>query len=275
MADTILHLQLTLGGGYKSTDPGDQPEVWQTGLRLYIGHDLPPAVGTLEAMYNVVEDEQSVDATDFTIVSNWRLEGGIADFDPVSYLTDQATAYAAAWFNNEALSAYAQGFWMKLAPVGVDGRQIAPPGFSQGSPALLTWKDASRPNGNGSSNTLPLQCSVVCSHRTAQTGKKGKGRQYVPAVDQNSIGADGRLTTDARAAMSAAQVAALEAASYIDPDNTAVIPSVISSSGSGSALNLNRYATISSVRVGDVVDTQRRRRNKLVESYIDAPVSYG
>lgn len=274
MADTIGHLLLVIGGGYKAADAGDQPEIWQTGLRLTVSHDLLPVVGTLEAMYNVVEDEQTVSTADYTVTSNWRLEGGIADFDPVSYLVDQGLAYAAAWFNCEAISAYAQGFFMKLSFVGTDGRQIPPPGFSQGVPTLLTWEDASRPNGNGSSNTLPLQCSVVASHRTAQTGKRGRGRQFLPALDQNSIDAAGRLTSDAQTAIANAQHDALVAASYIDPDNTAVIPAVISNTGTATAPNLNKYATINAVRVGNVVDTQRRRRNKLVESYNNVPVEY-
>lgn len=274
MADTVLHLLLTIGGGYKSIDTEDQPEIWQTNLRMTVSHDVLPVVGSLAATYSVVEDEQTVTTADYVATSNWRLEGGINDFDPINYLESQGLAYAAAWFNNTALSAYAQGFWLKLAPVGVDGKQIPPPGFSQGVPAMLTWEAASRPNGNGSSNSLPLQCSVVTSHVTSQTGKKGKGRQFLPAIDQNSITAGGRLTSDARTACLDAQVAALVAASYTDAGNTVVRPAVISNASTGSSLDLSKYATINAVRVGDVIDTQRRRRNKLVESYASESVSY-
>lgn len=274
MADTQLHLLMTLGGGYKSTDAEDQPEVWQTNLRMVISHNTIEPVGIIPTEYSVVEDEQTVSTAAYTVTSNWRLEGGVNDWDPVSYIQDQGLAYALAWFNQTAISAYAQGFWLKVFAIGPDGKAIAPPGFSQGSPCLLTWTEASRLNGNGSSNTLPLQCSVVASHRTAQTGKKGRGRQFLPAIDQNSITAGGRLTSDARTACLNAQVAALEAASMDGTlTNPFVYPSVISS-GSGSPSGLTRYAVINGVRVGDVIDTQRRRRNRLVESYASADVSY-
>lgn len=275
MADTILHLQATLGGGYKTADAEDQPEVWQCGLRFWIGHSAPDPVGNLVATYNVVEDEQTVTETDYTVTSNWRLEGGVNDFDPVSWLVDQGRNYAAAFCNNEVMSAYAQVWWIKLAVIGTDGRQIPPPGFGTGTPALLTYSDSARPNGNGSSNTLPLQCSVVASHVTAQTGKKGKGRQYLPAVDQNNLTAGGRLNSAGVSSIVAAQVAALEAASIAIAGETFMIPSVISNTGSGGAIDLTKYATIQRVRVGDVIDTQRRRRNKLVEAYTYGDVSYG
>lgn len=274
MADTIGHLLFTIGGGYKSTAPDDQPEIWQTNCRLTVSHDVLPPVGTLEATYSVVEDEQTVTTADYTITSNWRLEGGINDFDPVSWMVDFGLPAAQAWFNCDAISALAQGFFLKAAFVGVDGKQVPPAGFAQGTPVTLTWNTDSRPNGNGSSNTLPLQCSVVASHRTSQTGKKGRGRQFLPAIDQNSIDASGRLSSSAQTSILNAQVAFLEALSYADAPRTIVRPAVISSSTSGASPTLNKYATINGVRVGNVVDTQRRRRNKLVEAYASGDVSY-
>jgi hypothetical protein len=38
--------------------------------------------------------------------------------------------------------------------------------------------------------------------------------------------------------------------------------------------NYTKYAVINSVRVGNVMDTQRRRRNRLTEVYTSGAVSY-
>jgi hypothetical protein len=269
MADTVGHLLMTVTGGYKSIDTEDQPEIWAVNLRLWVGHTEPDPVGSLAAIYSVVEDEKTVDDTDYTVTSNWRLEGGINDFDPVSYVIDQGRDYVNDWCNCVSLSAYAQVHTIKLFFIGTDGKAVGPAGFGSGSPTLLTYKDTHQPNGNGSSDILPPQIAIVASHRTAQTGRRGQGRQYRPAVDQNSVTAGGRLSSAAQAATVASHVAALESAKLTIADATVVRPAVITNTGTAAAPDLSRYAVINSVRVGDVLDTQRRRRNKLVETYVE------
>jgi hypothetical protein len=269
MADTALHLLLTIGGGYKSIDTEDQPEQWAVNLRMVIAHSEPDPVGPIAATYSVVEEEQSFDRTAYTVSGAWRLEGGVNDFDPVSYLEDQGINYINDWCNCVSLSAYAQVHYAKLFAVGVDGKALAPDGFGQGSPALLTYKTGSQPNGNGSSNVLPPQIAIVASHRTRQTGRGGQGRQYRPAVDNDSVTDGGRLTSGAQAATLASHVAALESAKVTIAAETYVRPAVITNTGTAAAPNLNRYSVITSVRVGDVLDTQRRRRNQLVETYLE------
>lgn len=274
MADTIGHLLLTFGGIYKSTDTETQPEIWACGYRMWIGHTEPDPVGSLEATFSVVNDNQNVDNTEYTAQTNWRLEGGVNDFDPISYLVDQGRAAAFAFLNCTAISAYAQIAWLKLAFVGTNGKQVPPPGYAQGAPAILTYKDGYLPNGNGSSNLLPPQIAVVAGHRTLQTGKKGKGRVYRPAIDANSVTAGGLLASDAQTAILNSEVATLEALSINDAPDMVVRPAVISRTGSGGSGTLSLYSTISSVRVGNVMDTQRRRRNQLTETYANGTVTY-
>ena len=111
--------------------------------------------------------------------------------------------------------------------------------------------------GTAATESLPFQCAAAVSWRTALATRAGRGRFYAPSLAVAFV-ADGRMT-------SAAQTALLTGAQGMA---TAL-------SGAGLSLVLYSRTThatqvITSVDVGDVIDTQRRRRNKLVESRVSA-----
>lgn len=109
--------------------------------------------------------------------------------------------------------------------------------------------------GTNAAACLPFQVAPVVSLRTALATRAGRGRFYAPspAVDQQAAG---RLITTAQTALLNSAVAMFGALT-----------------GAGlSGVLYSRSTTqtqeITSVDVGDVIDTQRRRRNKLIENRI-------
>lgn len=107
--------------------------------------------------------------------------------------------------------------------------------------------------GTSTAESLPYQCAPVVSLRTATLSRAGRGRFYAPslAVDQM---AGGRMIT-------AAQTALADGAE--DMLNSLI--------GAGQQIVIyhrtaGNTTPVVSLDVGDVVDTQRRRRNKLIEA---------
>lgn len=119
--------------------------------------------------------------------------------------------------------------------------------------------------GGSSGPTFPPQCAIVVSLRAANpVGLGSKGRMYLPGfnapIDANGqiSGTDtNRLATDMKTFLDAAEVATNSPGYVINASQGRV--------GVPFAAPVNRRVT--SLRVGSVYDTQRRRRNALVESY--------
>ena len=130
-------------------------------------------------------------------------------------------------------------------------------GQAEGSPAA--------PVTGGGAVSKPNQCAVVVTVLTATAGRRGRGRFYVPVL-AGSVTALGRLTAvhrDSLADTAANLLSGLNAGLA-----NAVYPARI---GVQSQTGLTS-AVATSIRVGDVWDTQRRRRDNLVESYTSRPV---
>ena len=144
---------------------------------------------------------------------------------------------------------------VKIAQLGLDGRYVVDP---------LEWTTPVTPGGGGSLGAPQL--AMVVSLRSGSTlGKANYGRFYLPwtAVNLSSITA--KLTVAQREALLADSVdmltdiqGNLRGAGGLAADLRA---SIMSNEGSGVT------KLVEAVRVGDVVDTQRRRRNKIPETY--------
>ena len=104
---------------------------------------------------------------------------------------------------------------------------------------------------------LPRQIAVVVSQRTATPGPKGRGRSYWPAPAVSSVAAGGAMSS----AFQTALLAALNTA--YNGYNTAARRAVVLSGNGGTSL-VARPITL--IQVGNIFDTQRRRRTNLVES---------
>ena len=120
--------------------------------------------------------------------------------------------------------------------------------------------------GGVSTNHMPPQCSLVVTLQSDRPrGLASKGRMYLPGI---AIGMqnNGKILNTARDTIATNMQAFFNTirASAAIPDDP-----ILAAKGVGAFPELtaqNDY--IETIKVGDVIDTQRRRRNGLVESYV-------
>lgn len=114
----------------------------------------------------------------------------------------------------------------------------------------------------GTSPTVPLpsECAIVCSLRTGVAGARGRGRMYLPGFAVNVMSSTGFLVVGSQTAiLQRMQI-------FFDDFNADVtLPRAGVATQVGSAVN-----PITSIQVGSVVDSQRRRRNGYPEVYQSA-----
>ena len=133
---------------------------------------------------------------------------------------------------------------------------------------LLGAAEAAVPGGYDGDGTgvLPNQSAVVLSLRTDTPGGHGRGRLYWPATGVQVGASTGRLLP------AIVSSAAAGAASYMtqiqDAINAAITiaPAATIDLAVISGTVLTQYPVVQ-IRVGDVVDQQRRRRDKIREVY--------
>lgn len=125
------------------------------------------------------------------------------------------------------------------------------------------WAGASSPS-------LPLQSSIVLSLRTNRPGGSGRGRLYWPAMGASLNASTLRVTSATVAALAQAAVvylanveATLKNTLHPTPDLTFLRLCVVSPTR-GIKTDVTR------IDVGDVLDVQRRRRDKVAEAYSTA-----
>lgn len=120
--------------------------------------------------------------------------------------------------------------------------------------------------GSGAPNK-PNQSSVVFSLRTDGVGARARGRMYWPALAATLSATTGRMTSPVPATV------ATEASTYLRNIATAVA-SVLTGVDTWQPCVFSRVSAsnrfVTGVWVGDVLDTQRRRRDKLPETYARA-----
>lgn len=263
------HLLLEIGGGYTS-GAGLENEIWACTLRFAAVYGSVDAVGTFPNDWNPVAASVNRTETSWTIAGNWKLDAGAGYyFTPDDWLNDVVAPTAVTWLSTVIAASTVTLETLKLYPIGAPtGKSIPAPPYTQGSPMLLTFT-GTLPHGGGTSYAFPPQNSVVASHRTNQTGRRGRGRMFLPPMAADGTTAGGRLTPTRQAAILAAQVAMLEAMIF-----------------SGSGLDLwnvrpvitgkpfVNYGVIAQAQVGDVIDTQQRRRDRLTETRLTTPVTF-
>lgn len=142
----------------------------------------------------------------------------------------------------------AQLEWYKLAPIGTDGR------YPEDAEAMLNDLDPVVSGASGATTYPQIACKVTL--RTARRRGRGHvGGFYLPCP---AMGPNGEGQS-----VSYASTASVVAGAFVnDVAETLEAPVVI-----GSALGAGRLEPVTAVVVGSVPDTQRRRRNALVEVY--------
>lgn len=113
--------------------------------------------------------------------------------------------------------------------------------------------------GGRSQSYVPQATIVVSLSTGSKRGLAHAGRYYMPPTSVQA-GAEGLLS-----AASVSEIM-LNQKGFLNAINTALAPSYIvvaSSRGAGA------IKKVTGIRVGNVIDTQRRRRNALVETYLE------
>lgn len=262
-----IHLLLTADGDYASSAASFTQEVWQVGLRFWvgIGGSVPDSVGPLSTDLSVEAKSISRTETEWTISGNWWLAGpgGAQHLSPDDYLNDQIAPAFKAWLAaTSCFSTRVRLRNLRLYPIGSTGKVVPAPPYAIGSPCLLNFTTI--PTGGDSGAMVPPQLSTVASHLTNQTGRKGRGRMYLPPTNVSAI-AEGALNSTNKAALQAAQVALLEALALTGTASTR--PSIIGAPWTS-------YAYINAVRMDTIYDTQRRRRSAAAGTVSTSTVTY-
>lgn len=218
-------------------------------LRSFYKISFTGRLGTTEEIFNT-----SLHASTFT--DNLAYE----DWDKLTptVLDDIYDAFGAFWSNG---GARIPSQWIlesvKVAWININGEYITAPKEVQGQ----TLPGGS--TGYGYAPQLALACTLV-SNKWKDPGKYN--RMYIPTIGHTN--ADGRFTTGERDAVQEPFTTMIQdmndALSPIHPD---IAVAVVSNN------NLGGYTGKAvSTMVGRVIDTQRRRRNKLVEDYQVLPI---
>jgi hypothetical protein len=117
--------------------------------------------------------------------------------------------------------------------------------------------------GTDVNNALPGEVAICVTFRTALITRSGRGRWYLPCPATDQLTSQGRLLATAQTKIITSMNAFFTALQSTLAGADAVVYSQ----------KLASVASIISYDVGDVLDAQRRRRNKLVESRAGAAVA--
>lgn len=179
-------------------------------------------------------------------------------------LVEDLAPMVAAWIgrSDSTVSTKAKLDKVSCNSIGPNGLYSDP-----GNPHDFFYASGSAPTGTSPTNTWP-QLAVCVSLRTAVTrGYATHGRVYTPA--SCTAGTTGRIPTVQRDAIANSFRDLIE---DINTEDRLMIGGnirvgVVSDMGDPGAARI-----VTNVMCGDVIDTQRRRRNALVESYYSTPV---
>lgn len=259
---------MTIRGDYVSSAP-IAAEQWDVNLRQALVFGEVDDQGTFPNNWDVVPDFETVSGSGYTITKTWKADGPLStEFDPAQYL-DDIQGFVAAWMGQSVHSAVARVTGIRLYPCA------APSGNSIGGNYCdLTW-DTPIPGG-GSGNPMPLENSVVLSWETQVLGPRGKGRIYSPVPPVSILTSVGTVNTTPKATYLSGAVDLIEGLAWIDstvdPNRARVRTVVTGPSSSGGKPPYTYYGKINGARVGEIVDTQRRRRNQQSENYSSAAI---
>ena len=184
---------------------------------------------------------------------------------PTTLFTDAVVTAWSTFFTagNTAISSAYSFTQVKAVRLGTDGKY-------DGTDAAVSFP-ATAKNGAYAGSPMPPQVALVAT-LIAGSGKglAGKGRMYLPGVS-SGIGSNGKLAT-----LFCQQTATALATFFNDINASFDAPGQVINASAGRAKLAGigaRNVPVNGVRIGDVYDTQRRRRNSLAETYYAATVA--
>jgi hypothetical protein len=162
----------------------------------------------------------------------------------------------------QSISSHCKATGLKLSPINTAGHVIE-------GRTVTSIANSDIPGSIGG-DMLPLEVAHVVSTQTPLIGRRGRGRMYWPPAAASQLDSAGRFDSSRIAEVVADAQAFLEGLSYtgVGVGSPQVRPIVTGSP-------YVDYGVITSGRVGDVPDAQRRRRNRLDETYVGFTPSYG
>lgn len=142
---------------------------------------------------------------------------------------------------------------------------LATYGYAAGSVTATAQAQAPLEEVAGSASaTLPPQCAVVHSLLSGAPGRKNRGRVYVPLTAGGAIG-NGQLPATKCQELASDMATLLTSMSAEDYDGSPTTPSIATTRPVPTI-------PIGAVAVDSVVDTQRRRTDKIVPVYAGSAV---
>lgn len=180
-----------------------------------------------------------------------------------AWLVGPAKDAVAAFHSDPLAGVHAQAklVYLKMNPIGQDGHYL--------EPTTLEYVYSPVVAGGSQAVLHPNQCTLVVSTRTAlERGYAHAGRFYLPLCAKTIDSATGGIGTGE------AQLVATSAATFLSALHDQPGPDLLGPEDFHVAVMSNRgtgYTNrITHVRVGTIVDTQRRRRNSMLEQYQSA-----
>lgn len=166
-------------------------------------------------------------------------------------MLNAASAAVQAWHTNGMISPRCILTFAKLNVVGTDGKYIAP--------TTLEHVFANVAGTGVEGRSLPNQIALAISLTTGVSrGPAHRGRFYMP-MPSVVVQSDGRMATDDQNAIKMAATTFLGALNALSANYKVAV----FSRKAGAA----QHRVVTGIQVGRVLDTQRRRRNKLAEAY--------
>jgi len=232
-----------------------QAEEWSMGINWILNSTNPAGQGSLPS-FVIEQTANNSEDTGWTWHNNWLGQPGGAGadrLDPVQWGHQLGFAMDALFSNNE-FSDQCTFKGVKIYPIQTDGK-------AHDYVATIEHKTPAR--GGGTAGMLPPQNSIVASLVTSVLGAHGRGRVYLPGINRTAIESYGTLATGGPVVIAGHMVTFLAAGSIIGtiPLSDHWVKPIVTGP------TRTDYGVVSSVRVGTIVDTQRRRRNQLTEVY--------
>jgi len=264
------HMKLMVQGTYAGPGSGTPPEnleVWAFNIRQALVFGTVSDLADFPDTWDVVPEFASATETHWTTTTTWKATQSTHTFEPMDYLTDYVCPSLVVFMGSTGISNIVKLSSASLYPCDETGNSIG------GNVATASFTTGYY--GAGSGHPLPLENSIVTSWGTDRLGRRGRGRIFGPVPGVSAINVDGLLESTVVADVLAKSVGLIEGMAFSGlTGDDAHVKSVVTGPGPvGNPHPYGDYAVINKARVGQVVDTQRRRRNKEPEAYVSSAVS--
>lgn len=212
----------------------------------------------------------TISGTAFGGAEEWSTGFNFGDVNADAQMPTQAVADAIrdAWrafmINGTSnISAVYEATLVKLSSVGTDGKSNAADTIYANFPVQTKGVNGER---------LPAQIALVATLLGQNArGVASKGRMYLPGVFA-PVGLDGKINTLTQTDIATNLSTFLKAVNAIEPSPNYVMLSSPGSLNKDGTPRIGgsgpRNSVVTSIKVGNVLDTQRRRRNGFSEAYV-------